>query len=159
MAATVIDRERLAAVRAREQAEFDRRTQRSAELAERARRHLPDGVPMAWMAGLYDHRPLYVAHGDACRLTDLDGNGYVDFNHPDPSAPCGFAPPAVHHAIAASTASRCPGRKPGKPNTSRSAAAGSVAHANGRGGSGPSPGSAGASSGSVTVGDDTGGRP
>ncbi len=100
MAATVIDRERLAAVRAREQAQFDRRTQRSAELAERARRHLPDGVPMAWMAGLYDHRPLYVAHGDGCRFTDVDGNGYVDFNQADLSATCGFAPAAVLDAIA-----------------------------------------------------------
>jgi glutamate-1-semialdehyde 2,1-aminomutase len=100
MAQTVIDRERLAAVRVREQALFDRRTQRSAELAERARRHLPDGVPMAWMAGLYDHRPLYVAHGDGCRFTDVDGNGYVDFNQADLSATCGFAPPAVLDAIA-----------------------------------------------------------
>ncbi len=95
-----IDRDRIAAIRAREQAEFDRRTQRSAELAERARRHLPDGVPMAWMAGLYDHRPLYVAHGDGCRFTDADGNGYVDFNQADLSATCGFAPPAVLEAIA-----------------------------------------------------------
>ena len=67
---------------------------------ERARRHLPDGVPMAWMAGLYDHRPLYVAHGDGCRFTDVDGNGYVDFNQADLSATCGFAPPAVLDAIA-----------------------------------------------------------
>src|SRR5688572_5560965 len=94
------DRDRLAAIRAREQAEFNRRTQRSAELAERAGRHLPDGVPMAWMAGLYDHRPLYVAHGDGCRFTDVDGNAYLDFNQADLSATCGFAPPAVLDAIA-----------------------------------------------------------
>jgi glutamate-1-semialdehyde 2,1-aminomutase len=99
-----IDRERLAAVRAREQSAFDRRTPRSAELAERARRQLPDGVPMAWMAGLYDHRPLYVAHGAGCRFTDVDGNGYVDFNQADLSATCGFAPPPVVDAIAARAA-------------------------------------------------------
>lgn len=97
---SAIDRERLASIRAREQAELDRRTRRSAELAERARRHLPDGVPMAWMAGLYDHRPLYVAHGEGCRFTDVDGNRYVDFNQADLSATCGFAPPAVLAAIA-----------------------------------------------------------
>src|SRR5689334_4916008 len=100
MAASTIDRKRLAAVRAREQEAFDRRTERSAELAQRARRHLPDGVPMAWMAGLYDHRPLYVAHGDGCRFTDVDGNRYLDFNQADLSATCGFAPPAVLDAIA-----------------------------------------------------------
>src|SRR5215207_9937590 len=55
---------------------------------------------MAWMAGLYDHAPLYVAHGDGCRFTDVDGNGYVDFNQADLSASCGFAPPAVLDAIA-----------------------------------------------------------
>src|SRR5215216_7242687 len=52
------------------------------------------------MAGLYDHRPLYVAHGDGCRFTDVDGNGYLDFNQADLSATCGFAPPAVLDAIA-----------------------------------------------------------
>jgi glutamate-1-semialdehyde 2,1-aminomutase len=100
MAESPIDRERLAAIRAREHAAFERRTQRSAELTARARRHMPDGVPMAWMAGLYAHRPVYVAHGDGCRFTDVDGNAYVDFNQADLSATCGFAPPAVLDAIA-----------------------------------------------------------
>ena len=95
-----IDRSRLAATRAREQALFERRTQRSAELTALARRHMPDGVPMAWMAGLYDHGPMFVAHGDGCRFTDVDGNAYVDFNQADLSATCGFAPPAVLDAIA-----------------------------------------------------------
>jgi len=101
---TPIDRDRLAHVREREQATFERRTQRSAELTARARRHMPDGVPMAWMAGLYDHGPLYVAHGDGCRFTDVDGHAYVDFNQADLSATCGFAPPAVLEAIAARAA-------------------------------------------------------
>jgi glutamate-1-semialdehyde 2,1-aminomutase len=95
-----IDRDRLAAVHAREQDTFERRTRRSATLTARAREHLPDGVPMAWMAGLYDHGPVYVAHGDGCRFTDVDGNAYVDFNQADLSATCGFAPPAVLAAIA-----------------------------------------------------------
>ena len=96
----MIDPARLAAVREREEATFAARTRRSAELTERARRHLPDGVPMAWMAGLYDHPPLYVAHGAGCRFTDVDGNDYLDFNQADLSATCGFAPPAVLAAIA-----------------------------------------------------------
>jgi glutamate-1-semialdehyde 2,1-aminomutase len=100
MTATTIDRDRLESVRAREQAEFDRRTRRSRELGERARRSMPDGVPMAWMAGLYSHRPLFVARGDGCRFTDVDGNEYVDFNQADLSATCGFAPPPVLAAIA-----------------------------------------------------------
>jgi glutamate-1-semialdehyde 2,1-aminomutase len=100
MAAAAIDRNRLADVRAREELVFDRRTRRSAELAGRARRSMPDGVPMAWMAGLYDHRPMFVAHGAGSRFTDVDGNEYVDFNQADLSASCGFAPPAVVEAVA-----------------------------------------------------------
>ena len=96
----MIDRELLGAVRAREQPEFDSRTRRSAEVGERARRSMPDGVPMGWMAGLSGHQPLFVAHGAGCRFTDVDGTSYVDFNQADLSATCGFAPPAVLEAIA-----------------------------------------------------------
>ena len=99
-ASATIDRDRLAAVRAREDAEFARRTWRSAELAARARRSMPDGVPMAWMAGLYGHPPIFVAGGAGCRFSDVDGNDYVDFNLADLSATAGFAHPAVLEAIA-----------------------------------------------------------
>ena len=97
---SAIDREAIWTIAAREQLEFDSRTRRSAELAERARRSMPDGVPMAWMTGLYGHRPLFVAHGEGCRFTDVDGTSYVDFNQADLSATSGFAPPAVLEAIA-----------------------------------------------------------
>ena len=53
-----IEREAIWTVRAGQQLKFDSRTRRSAELAGRARRSMPDGVPMAWMAWLYGHRPL-----------------------------------------------------------------------------------------------------
>jgi glutamate-1-semialdehyde 2,1-aminomutase len=89
------DRELLWTLRAQEQLQFDSVTRRSAELGERARRSMPDGVPMAWMAGLYGHRPLFVAHADGCRFTDVDGTTYVDFNQADLSATSGFTPPAV----------------------------------------------------------------
>jgi len=95
-----IDRDRLDALHARESAAFARRTAHSGEHLARARERMPDGVPMAWMAGLYDHRPIVVAHGAGCRFTDLDGNEYLDFNQADLSATCGFAPPAVLEAIA-----------------------------------------------------------
>src|SRR5215207_3478703 len=93
------DRELLWTLRAQEQLQFDSRTRRSAELAERARRSMPDGVPMAWMAGLYGHRPIFVAGADGCRFTDVDGTTYVDFNQADVSATSGFTPPAVLEAI------------------------------------------------------------
>jgi glutamate-1-semialdehyde 2,1-aminomutase len=100
MTTTAIDRVRLRELQARERTRFTERTRRSAELTERARPLMPDGVPMAWMAGLYDHGPIHVAHGEGCRFTDVDGNRYLDFNQADLSASCGFAPPAVLEAIA-----------------------------------------------------------
>ena len=48
MAAT-IDRERLAALKAREDGDFIARHPRSRALFERAQAHLLDGVPMNWM--------------------------------------------------------------------------------------------------------------
>jgi glutamate-1-semialdehyde 2,1-aminomutase len=95
-----IEREALWTIGASERLEFDSRTRRSAELGERARRSMPDGVPMAWMAGLYGHRPIFVASGEGCRFTDVDGTTYVDFNQADLSATSGFAPPAVLEAVA-----------------------------------------------------------
>jgi glutamate-1-semialdehyde 2,1-aminomutase len=95
-----IDRDRLEALHARESDAFARRTARSAEHLARARERMPDGVPMAWMAGLVDHAPIVVAEGTGCRFTDLDGNAYLDFNQADLSASCGFAPAPVLEAIA-----------------------------------------------------------
>ena len=95
-----IDRDRLAALHDRETETFARRTTRSAAHLARARERMPDGVPMAWMAGLYDHPPVVVAHGEGCRFTDVDGNAYLDFNQADLSASCGFAPRPVLDAIA-----------------------------------------------------------
>src|SRR5918997_526863 len=100
MSGSAIDRDRLAALRAREDAAFAERTRRSAELLARARRSMPDGVPMAWMAGLYGHPPVFVAYASGCRFTDADGNEYVDFNLADLSATAGFAPPPVLDAAA-----------------------------------------------------------
>jgi glutamate-1-semialdehyde 2,1-aminomutase len=100
MTTTAIDRVRLREVHSRERTRFAQRTRRSAELTKRARPLMPDGVPMAWMAGLYAHGPVHVADGEGCRFTDVDGNRYLDFNQADLSASCGFAPPAVLEAIA-----------------------------------------------------------
>jgi hypothetical protein len=54
------DPERLHAVRVREDALFRTRIPHSLDLAARARRSMPDGVPIAWMASLYRHPPLFV---------------------------------------------------------------------------------------------------
>ncbi len=95
------DRERLAAIREREEAAFIARTPRSRAMTERARRSMPDGVPMAWMAGLHRHPPLYVAGGGGSRFEDLDGNRYLDFNLADLSNTVGYGDTPVARRLAA----------------------------------------------------------
>ena len=70
------DQDRLHTVHIREDADFRSRIPRSLELAARARRSMPDGVPMAWMAGLYRHPPIFVHEGSGARFRDVDGNTY-----------------------------------------------------------------------------------
>lgn len=61
---TTVDPARVAALRAREDAVFDARIPQSKILLERAKRHMPQGVPMAWMAGLYRFHTVFIAGGD-----------------------------------------------------------------------------------------------
>ena len=48
--------------------QFHRNRPKSAALLERARKVMPDGVPMAWMVGLYDHLPPFFTDGQGARL-------------------------------------------------------------------------------------------
>jgi glutamate-1-semialdehyde 2,1-aminomutase len=61
---------------------------------------MPDGVPMAWMAGLYDHPPLFVAEGDGAYFVDVDGHRYLDMNHADMSMSCGYGLQPIVQAVA-----------------------------------------------------------
>jgi len=94
-----IDRARLAALKQREDQEFAARTPGSAALVERARKSMPSGVPMSWMAGLSEHPPLYVLSGDGAHFTDVDGNRYLDMNQVDLAMSCGFTPAPVIEAV------------------------------------------------------------
>lgn len=96
-----IDRRRLAALRAAEDVEFSRRTGQSRALLGRAAHHLPMGVPMSWMAGLYPTPPLYVSSGRGAFFTDVDGNEYLDFNLCDLSMTIGYGNETVADALGA----------------------------------------------------------
>lgn len=61
---------------------------------------MPDGVPMAWMAGLYDHSALFISGGQGSSFTDVDGNSYIDFNLADLSNTIGYGENAVSQALA-----------------------------------------------------------
>ncbi|GAB5471405.1 MAG: aspartate aminotransferase family protein [Rhodospirillales bacterium] len=75
------------------------RLPRSQTLGERARRSQPNGVPMAWMAGLHRHPPIFAVAGQGAWFEDADGHRYLDMNQADLAATLGFAPPPVVEAV------------------------------------------------------------
>jgi glutamate-1-semialdehyde 2,1-aminomutase len=65
---------------------------------------MPNGVPMAWMAGSYHHLPMWIAEGRGAHITDVDGHTYADFNIADLSMFCGYAPEPLVRAVSAQVA-------------------------------------------------------
>jgi glutamate-1-semialdehyde 2,1-aminomutase len=93
------DPARLADIKRREDARFAESHPRSIELWERAKRSMPNGVPISWLRTSYDHPPLFVTEGRGSRFRDADGNEYADFNIADMSMFGGYADPAVVDAV------------------------------------------------------------
>jgi glutamate-1-semialdehyde 2,1-aminomutase len=73
-----IDRGRITGIRDREEAAYRARTPRSAELHQRARQSLPLGVASSFQA--YAPYPLFMTDARGSRISDVDGNEYVDFD-------------------------------------------------------------------------------
>jgi len=82
-----------------EDARFRDEHPRSIELRERARRSMPNGVPMAWFMSSYHHVPPWVVEGHGARFTDVDGHTYHDFNIADLSMFCGYGPEPLVRAV------------------------------------------------------------
>jgi len=98
-----LDRARIGELHAREVARFQEARPRSRAMVARAREHMPNGTPMAWMA--YDNDQLvYIDHGQGPGFTDVDGFGYLDFNASDMAMFCGHANPAIVAAVRAQAA-------------------------------------------------------
>lgn len=95
-----LDMGRFSALIKAETDQFHRNRPKSTALLERARKVMPDGVPMAWMVGLYDHFPPFFAGGQGARLTDADGHSYIDFNLCDLSNTVGYGDTPPARAIA-----------------------------------------------------------
>jgi glutamate-1-semialdehyde 2,1-aminomutase len=98
-----LDRERIRNLRARELARFREARPATLAMLERARLHMPNGTPMAWMAVDYD-LPVYVERGEGPGFWDLDGFSYVDFNASDMAMFCGHANSAIVRAVRAQAA-------------------------------------------------------
>ncbi len=97
----MLDRDRLEALGARESERLAARLPRTQALLARARRSQPNGVPMAWMAGLHRHPPPFVVRGEGAWFEDVDGHRYLDMNQADLAATLGFAPQPVVEAVRA----------------------------------------------------------
>jgi glutamate-1-semialdehyde 2,1-aminomutase len=95
----MIDRTRLASLRADEEGRFVESHPKSAALAEQARSTLLAGVPMPWMTRWAGAFPLFLASAAGARLTDVDGLEYVDLCLGDTGAMTGHALPAVAEAV------------------------------------------------------------
>jgi len=93
------DRARLAALWEDELATFRRLHPRSGELAARGRAHLPDGVPMLWMAKWPGDWPVHVVEAAGAHFTCADGIDHVDLCLGDTGAMVGHAPAASVAAI------------------------------------------------------------
>lgn len=96
----MLDRTRLADLRAAEEERFGTTHPRSAELAARARGPLLAGVPMPWMTRWPGRFPLFFESASGARLVDVDGREYVDLCLGDTGARTGHALPQVADAIA-----------------------------------------------------------
>jgi glutamate-1-semialdehyde 2,1-aminomutase len=98
-----LDPARIGQLHAAELARFRQARPRSLAMISRARAHMPNGVPMAWMAQDND-QPVYIESGSGPGFTDLDGFSYIDFNASDMAMFCGHAHPAIVAAVQAQAA-------------------------------------------------------
>ncbi len=92
------DRDLIRQLHAAELERFREDRPRSMALLERARAHMPNGTPMAWMASDND-QPVYVDRGEGAGFTDVDGHRYVDFNASDLAMFCGHGTPEIVRAV------------------------------------------------------------
>ncbi|AEV83230.1 aminotransferase [Actinoplanes sp. SE50] len=93
-----VDRARLSKLAERERAAFAERHPRSAAAYGRAD-HLFGRVPMTWMNKSAAGFPVYLKTARGNRLTDVDGNDFLDFCLGDTGAMAGHSPAPVVAAV------------------------------------------------------------
>ena len=89
----------VAALWEREIARYTREHPRCLELRERAREHMPYGVPMSWMVSYFAHPPVWIDEGHGAHFTCADGVRFLDTNVGDKSTFCGIDPVPVVRAV------------------------------------------------------------
>jgi glutamate-1-semialdehyde 2,1-aminomutase len=97
---TAVDRDLLRTRLAEERRLFEATHPKSAELAQQAKQNLLTGVPMAWMTRWAGSFPVFMDSAEGARVTDVDGNEYIDFALGDTGAMTGHALPFVADVLA-----------------------------------------------------------
>lgn len=95
----LINDEQLQKLREREDAIFIERTKKSKEAFENAQEMLLNGVPMPWMGDWGTAHPIFLSKASGNRLTDIDGNEYIDFCLGDTGAMFGHSPEATAEIV------------------------------------------------------------
>ena len=96
----VVSDEQLAGLMEREVERFKKCTPESARVFAGAQDVLLNGVPMPWMSEWSTPHPIYVDTAIGNRISDIDGNTYVDFCLGDTGAMFGHSPPETAAAVA-----------------------------------------------------------
>jgi glutamate-1-semialdehyde 2,1-aminomutase len=96
-----VDLEKVESLLRDEEAIFESSHPGSKRLYERGLRSFLYGVPMHWMQQWPGTYPIYAAEAEGARLTDVDGNSYVDLALGDTAAMFGHANPIVAEAVCA----------------------------------------------------------
>ena len=94
-----VAQERVKAIYKRETDRFHTDRPQSASLLHKAKRHMPNGVPCAWMDGLYFHQPIFAERGEGAYFWDVDGHKYLDMNQADLSMNCGYGPKSLVEVV------------------------------------------------------------
>lgn len=95
----MINRDRLATLRAKEDARFLALHPKSGEMFKNGQKSMPGGVPMSWMAKWPGAYPVFVKEAKGAHFKDVDGNTYIDFCLGDTGSMTGHSPDATVEAI------------------------------------------------------------
>ena len=95
----VVSDQQLADLRAREDELYLQRTPKSRATFLKAQEMLLNGVPMPWMGDWGTSHPLFVESAAGNRITDIDGNTYIDFCLGDTGAMFGHSPEPTADAV------------------------------------------------------------
>ncbi len=95
----MIDRKHLADLTAFEQRRFLEKHPKSGAMFAAAKKVMPGGVPMSWMAKWPGAYPVFVESAQGARFIDVDKNVYIDFCLGDTGSMTGHSPEPTVKAI------------------------------------------------------------